>query len=70
MHLAKLGYAVTAVDLSPIGLQKAQELAAEHGVSIETQAVDLAEFQIEPDAWQGIVSIFLRRSEIAFTARS
>jgi len=58
VHLAKLGYAVTAVDLSPIGLQKAQELAAEHGVSIETQAVDLAEFQIEPDVWQGIVSIF------------
>jgi SAM-dependent methyltransferase len=58
VYLAKLGYTITAVDLSPIGLQKAQELAAEQGVSIETQAVDLAEFQIEPDAWQGIVSVF------------
>jgi SAM-dependent methyltransferase len=58
VYLAQLGYAVTAVDLSPIGLQKAQELATEHGVSIETRVADLAEFQIEPDTWQGILSIF------------
>jgi SAM-dependent methyltransferase len=64
VYLAKLGYAVTAVDLSPIGLQKAQELAAEHGVSIGTQAVDLAEFQIEPDTWQGIISIFAHVSPV------
>lgn len=56
--LAGQGYGVTAVDLSPIGMEKAQALAAERGVSIQTAATDLADFDIEPNAWQGVVSIF------------
>lgn len=58
VHLAKLGYQVTAVDLSAVGLKKAQRLAAEQGVEIETICADLADFEIEPGYWQGIVSIF------------
>jgi SAM-dependent methyltransferase len=56
--LAQQGYAVTAVDLSAVGLAKAQQLAAERGVSITTIQADLAEFKIEPQTWDGIVSIF------------
>lgn len=56
--LAQQGYEVTAVDLSEIGLAKAQQLAAERGVSIATVQADLAEYEIEPNAWDGIVSIF------------
>lgn len=56
--LAQQGYAVTAVDLFAVGLAKAQQLAAERGVSITTVQADLAEYVIEQDAWDGIVSIF------------
>lgn len=39
--LAQQGYHVTAMDNSSVGLQKAQELAAEKGVSIEVIQADL-----------------------------
>lgn len=56
--LAQQGYEVTAVDLSAVGLAKAQQLAAERGVSITTIQADLTEYMIEPHGWDGIVSIF------------
>ncbi|MBK1735353.1 SAM-dependent methyltransferase [Halorhodospira abdelmalekii] len=56
--LAERGHTVTAVDSSAVGLEKAQRLAAEHGVTIETVCADLAEYSITPGAWAGIVSIF------------
>jgi SAM-dependent methyltransferase len=58
VHLATLGYEVTAVDASGVGLDKARALAAGRGVAIETIVADLATFAIEPGRWQGIVSIF------------
>jgi SAM-dependent methyltransferase len=56
--LAARGHAVTAMDASAVGLQKAQRLAAERGVRITTHHGDLAHFAIAPNAWSGIVSIF------------
>jgi SAM-dependent methyltransferase len=56
--LAAQGHAVTAVDASGVGLRKAQRLAAERGVRVTTVHADLAAFDIEPGAWDGIVSIF------------
>ncbi|MCG5538882.1 cyclopropane-fatty-acyl-phospholipid synthase family protein [Halorhodospira sp. 9622] len=56
--LAERGHAVTAVDGSAVGLEKARRLAAERGVEIETVHADLASHPIEPGAWAGIVSIF------------
>jgi len=56
--LAAQGFAVTAVDVSRIGLDKAQRFARERGMRISTVLCDLAAFTIEPGAWQGIVSIF------------
>lgn len=58
VFLAGRGHAVTAVDQSVVGLTKAQRLAAERGVTIETTVADLGQFRIEPGAWAGIVSIF------------
>lgn len=58
VYLAGLGFAVTAVDQSTVGLEKAQRLAAARGVSIETHAADLAEYPIAPNTWDGVVSIF------------
>jgi len=56
--LAGQGYDVTGVDLARAGLEKAQRLAKQRGVSITTTCADLATLAIEPGAWQGIVSIF------------
>ena len=61
VHLATLGHDVTAMDLSAIGLAKAERLAAERGVRITTVVADLAEFRIEPAAWDAIVSIFVHQ---------
>ncbi len=58
VYLATLGYDVTAVDSSDVGLEKARRLAAEKGVKITTITADLGEYQIQPDSWDGIVSIF------------
>jgi SAM-dependent methyltransferase len=58
VYLAGLGYGVTAVDTSTVGLAKAEALAKNRGVTIETVNADLEEYEIEPGAWQGIVSIY------------
>ncbi|PKF62473.1 SAM-dependent methyltransferase [Psychromonas sp. psych-6C06] len=58
VFLAKLGYSVTAVDLSCVGLKKAEKLASENNVKIETICADLAEFDLGDKKWDGIVSIY------------
>ncbi len=58
VFLATQGYDVTAVDQSAVGLAKAQGFAAERGVAIKTGQSDLARFEIQPGAWQGIISIW------------
>jgi SAM-dependent methyltransferase len=46
------------VDASRVGLEKAQRLAEERGVALQTQVADLADFHIAPEAWDAVVSIF------------
>ena len=58
VFLAKQGYAVTAVDASQVGLDKAKRLADENGVSIELIHADLADYDIGENQWDGIISIF------------
>jgi SAM-dependent methyltransferase len=58
VYLAELGYDVTAVDTSTVGLAKAEALARDRGVTIETVNADLEEYEVEPGVWQGVVSIF------------
>ena len=58
VYLAQLGYAVTAVDSSKVGLEKAQKLARQQGVEIETLVADLTEFDLGTNQWDAIVSIF------------
>lgn len=56
--LATQGFAVTAVDLSAVGLAKGQRLAARSGVSVVWQQADLATANFGLQCWDGIVSIF------------
>ena len=58
VFLAMQGYSVTAVDQSTVGLQKAEKLARECGVSITTQVVDLADYDLGCDKWDAVVSIW------------
>lgn len=58
VFLAGLGYRVTAVDSSAVGLAKAQQLARTSGVALETLVADLADYRITPNFWDGVVSIF------------
>jgi SAM-dependent methyltransferase len=59
VFLARRGHAVTAVDQSAVGLAKARQLAARHGVVLTTVAADLGAFAITPGAWAGIVATFV-----------
>ncbi len=59
VHLASLGYEVTGVDGSEVGLVKARALAASRGVALETIVADLAAFDLGEERWQGITSIFV-----------
>lgn len=63
VYLATLGYDVTSVDSSPVGLAKAQRLAAARGVHLTTVVADLAEYVLDPESWEGIVSIFCHLPE-------
>ena len=56
--LASQGHDVTAADASRVGLEKAERLAVERGVTITTVHRDLADYDIAPRSWDGIVSVF------------
>lgn len=58
VFLAENGYEVTSVDSSAMGIKKAQELAKQRGVNIETHVEDLTHFDLGTEQWDGIVSIF------------
>jgi SAM-dependent methyltransferase len=58
VFLAKRGYAVTAVDASLVGLNKARKLAEENDVVVEFIHADLADYDLGENKWDGIVSIF------------
>jgi SAM-dependent methyltransferase len=58
VYLASLGYQVTGVDGSEVGLRKAVELATGRGVAITTIHADLSEFEIEQEQWDGIIACY------------
>jgi 2-polyprenyl-3-methyl-5-hydroxy-6-metoxy-1,4-benzoquinol methylase len=58
VFLARLGFLVTGVDSSAVGLEKARTLAEQHGVNIHTVVADLGDFDLGVARWDGIVSIW------------
>ena len=58
VFLARSGYTVTGVDNSFVGMEKARKLAYESKVEVDYQCADLATYEIEPESWQGMISIF------------
>jgi len=58
VFLAENGFEVVGVDRSQVGMDKAQELAQERGVFIETVVSSIEDFELTEGEWQGIISIF------------
>lgn len=58
VYLASLGYEVTGVDGSEVGLHKAVELATGRGVAITTIHADLSTFEIGEEQWDGIIACY------------
>ena len=56
--LAQQGHAVTSVDSSEVGLQKARSLAESRGVQLATQCVDLAEWAPVANSLDAVVLIY------------
>ena len=59
LFLASRGLNVLAIDQSVIGMQKAQRLAQERGLTLHTQAADLQDFDAEHNSFDVISSIFV-----------
>jgi hypothetical protein len=63
VYLAKKGFQVEGVDISSVGLRKAQKLAAENGVKIKTINADLNKYRIRPNTYTVILNFYyLQRS--------
>lgn len=58
VFLAELGYEVTAVDSSMVGIEKGRQLAKSNGVKVEFIHADLASYELGQSQWDGVVSIF------------
>lgn len=58
VYLATLGHRVVTIDLSSVGVAKANQLAAQRGTSIDARVADLADFDMGTERWDNIVSIF------------
>ena len=58
VYLATLGHRVVTIDLSSVGVAKANHLAAQRGTSIDARVADLADFDMGTERWDNIVSIF------------
>jgi len=59
IYLAGLGFEVTAVDLSAIGLKKAQRLAKHNALTLTTIHADLNDYAIIPNQWDVIICFFV-----------
>ncbi|MBD3165138.1 methyltransferase domain-containing protein [bacterium] len=58
VFLAGMGYDVTALDQSRVGLSKALRLATANGVVLNVEHTDIAEYEIEKNHYSAIVEIF------------
>jgi 2-polyprenyl-3-methyl-5-hydroxy-6-metoxy-1,4-benzoquinol methylase len=59
LYLASLGFDVLAIDQSLVGMEKAERLAAQRGLTLRTRAVDLHDFNAERGTCDVVTSIFV-----------
>ncbi len=64
VYLATQGFEVTGIDISEAGLNKAQALAKEHGVTIKTHVADLEWHQIAPETYNVIICTYYLQRDL------
>lgn len=58
--LAGLGCEVEGFDVSPLALQKAEQLAEDLGVSVRLERADIREWEWIPESFDAVVCIFIQ----------
>ncbi|MCH2037684.1 MAG: methyltransferase domain-containing protein, partial [Rickettsiales bacterium] len=58
VFLASQGFSVSAIDQSEVGQQKAKKLAEQENVTFAYDVVDISDYDMGHDKWDGIVAIF------------
>ncbi len=64
VFLATQGFQVTGVDISEEGLKKAQALAAERGVTLNTVVADLETYVIPPETFDVIICTYYLQPDL------
>jgi cyclopropane fatty-acyl-phospholipid synthase-like methyltransferase len=67
--LASLGCQVLGMDVSPLALTNARQLAADRGVTVAWQEADVRSWQWQPDAFDAVVCIFIQFADPSQRAR-
>jgi SAM-dependent methyltransferase len=60
VYLAQHGLDVTSMDLSPVGVAKAEALAAERGVAVAMHVADVLDWDWEPNRYDLVVAVFIQ----------
>lgn len=60
VFMAGRGLDVTAMDNSPVGVEKARALAADHGVSVDFRVADIYGWQWPPNTYDIVAAIFIQ----------
>ena len=60
VFLAEQGVDVTAMDASPVGVDKARQLAAERGVAIDFHIADILSWEWTPDSYDIVLAVFFQ----------
>lgn len=60
VFVAQQGLAVTATDISEVGVEKARKLAGERGVEVDLRIADLLTWDWAPDVFDVVVAVFIQ----------
>lgn len=64
VFLAQQGFEVDAVDISPVGLRKAEAFAAERGVEIETIVANLEEYDLGVERYDVVANFYYLQRDL------
>ena len=64
VYLATQGFDVLGLDISPIGLNKAQQLAKHFNTTIQTRVVDLENYQLEKNSYDVIICTYYLQRDL------
>ena len=64
VYLATQGFEVVGLDISPKGLEKAQALAKQNGVTIETRVVDLEKHTLKKNTYDVILMMYYMQRDL------